>query len=74
MIKNSYIGPYTSIGNKCVIEDTEIEDSIVMDKSEIIGGGRVIESLIGKEVKIKRKTDLPNGRKLIMGDNSEIVG
>ena len=74
MIKNSYIGPYTSIGNKSVIEDTEIEDSIVMDKSEIIGGGRIIESLIGKEVKIKRKTDLPNGRKLIMGDNSEIVG
>ena len=74
MIKNSYVGPYTSIGNECVIEDTEIEDSIVMDKSEIIGGGRIIESLIGKEVKIKRKTDLPNGRKLIVGDNSEMVG
>ena len=74
VIKNSYIGPYTSIGNECVIEDTEIEDSIVMDRSEIIEGGRIIESLIGKEVKIKRKTDLPNGRRLIIGDNSEIVG
>jgi glucose-1-phosphate thymidylyltransferase len=57
-----------------VIEDTEIEDSIVMEKSEIIGGGRIIESLIGREVKLKRKADLPNGRKLIVGDNSEIVG
>ena len=74
VIKNSYIGPYTSIGNECVIEDTEIEDSIIMDRSEIIEGGRIIESLIGKEVKIKRKTDLPNGRRLIIGDNSEIVG
>lgn len=74
MIRNSYIGPYTSIGNECVIEDTEIEGSIVMDKTEILGGGRIIESLIGKEVKIKRKADLPNGRKLIVGDNSEIVG
>lgn len=74
VIKNSYIGPYTSIGNECVIEDTEIEDSIVMDRSEIIEGGRIVESLIGKEVKIKRKTDLPNGRRLIIGDNSEIVG
>jgi len=74
MIRNSYIGPYTSIGNECVIDDTEIEDSIVMDKTEIIGGGRIIESLIGKEVKIKRKADLPNGRKLIVGDSSEIVG
>jgi glucose-1-phosphate thymidylyltransferase len=74
MIKKSYAGPYTSIGNECVIEDTEIEDSIVMDKSEIIGGGRIIESLIGKEVKIRRKAGLPNGRKLVVGDKSEIVG
>ncbi len=73
-IKNSYIGPYTSVGNDCVIEDTEIEDSIVMDNSEILGGGRIIESLIGKEVKIRRREELPNGRKLIVGDDSEIVG
>jgi glucose-1-phosphate thymidylyltransferase len=57
-----------------VIDDTEVEDSIVMDKSEIIGGGRIIESLIGKEVKIRRKGELPNGRILIIGDNSELVG
>lgn len=74
MIKKSYVGPYTSIGNECVIEDTEIEDSIVMDKSEIMGGGRIIESLIGRGVRIKRKAELPNGKKLIVGDNSEIVG
>jgi len=74
LVRNSYIGPYTSIGNECVIEDTEIEDAIVMDRSEIIGGGRIIESLVGKEVKIKRKADLPNGKELIVGDHSEIVG
>ena len=74
LVRDSYIGPYTSIGNECVIEDTEIEDAIVMDRSEIIGGERIIESLIGKEVKIKRKADLPNGKKLIVGDHSEIVG
>ncbi|MBA7527154.1 UTP--glucose-1-phosphate uridylyltransferase [subsurface metagenome] len=73
-IRKSYVGPYTSIGNDCVIKDIEIEDSIVMDKSEIIGGGRIVESLIGKEVNIKRKAGLPNGRKLIVGDNSKIVG
>jgi glucose-1-phosphate thymidylyltransferase len=39
VIKKSYIGPYTSIGKECVIEDAEIEDSIVIEKSEIIGGG-----------------------------------
>jgi len=74
IINKSYIGPYTSIGDSCVIEDTEIEDSIVMERTEIIGGGRLIESLVGKEVKIRRKADFPNGRRLIIGDHSEVVG
>lgn len=74
IITKSYIGPYTSIGDSCVIEDTEIEDSIVMERTEIIGGGRLIESLVGKEVKIRRKADFPNGRRLIIGDHSEVVG
>lgn len=73
-IKDSYIGPYTSIGRGCSIEETEVEDSVVMEGSEISSGGRIIESLIGKEVKIKRKIGLPEGRKLILGDSSEILG
>jgi len=74
VIRNSYVGPYTSIGNGCVVENTEIEDSIVMDGSEIRWGGRILESLIGKEVRIRERANLPNGRKLIVGDKSEIVG
>jgi len=73
-IRSSYVGPYTSIGRGCIIEDTEIEDSIVMERSEISGGGRIVESLIGEEVKIRRREGLPDGRRLIVGDNSEIVG
>lgn len=72
-IKNSYIGPYTSIGNSSSIKGTEVEDSIIMEGSEIAGGGRIIESLVGKGVRIKRRADLPQGRKLILGDRSEIV-
>jgi len=30
-IKDSYIGPYTSIGNNCEIIDSEVEDSVVME-------------------------------------------
>lgn len=41
-IVNSYIGPYTSIGNNCVIEGTEIEDGVIMDGSAIINAGRIL--------------------------------
>jgi len=72
-IKNAYIGPYTSIGSNCVIENTEIEDSIIMDGSYISCSGRIVESLIGKEVKIMERNQHPIGRKLVLGDRSQVI-
>ncbi|HII60999.1 glucose-1-phosphate thymidylyltransferase [Pyrococcus horikoshii] len=73
VIRNAYIGPYTSVGNNVVIEDTEVEDSIVMDDSIIVGAGRIVESIIGRGVKIIKGNSHPMGRRLIIGDNSQIV-
>ncbi|WP_148882939.1 glucose-1-phosphate thymidylyltransferase [Thermococcus aciditolerans] len=72
-IMNSYIGPYTSIGDNCIIENTEIEDSIVLEGSEIRNAGRIVESLIGRGVKIINGTSHPFGRKLVIGDNSRLI-
>ncbi|MFA4640557.1 glucose-1-phosphate thymidylyltransferase [Pyrococcus kukulkanii] len=72
-IRNAYIGPYTSVGNNVVIEDTEIEDSIIMEGSVIIGAGRIVESIIGKDVRIVRSDGHPLGRRLIVGDKSQLI-
>lgn len=72
-IVNSYIGPYTSIGNNCEIEETEIEDSVIMDGSKIINAGRIVESLIGRNVHVQEYNYMPKGHRLILGDNSNIV-
>jgi len=72
-ISNAYIGPYTSVGNNCIIESTEIEDSIIMDDTKIIGVKRIIDSLIGKKVVIRKREDLPMGRKFIIGDSSQVI-
>ncbi|MDK2915190.1 MAG: glucose-phosphate thymidylyltransferase [Thermococcaceae archaeon] len=72
-IKNAYIGPYTSIGDNVIIENTEIEDSIVLEGSEIRNAGRIVESLIGRGVKIINGTSHPFGRKLVIGDNSRLI-
>ena len=57
-IENSYVGPYTSIGNNCHLKNVEIEDSVVMDGSriEISNGTRISQSLIGANTIIR-----PNG-------------
>jgi len=72
-VVNAYIGPYTSIGNNCVIEGTEIEDSVIMDGSVIINAGRIVESLIGRNVKIIEANSKPKGCRFVVGDNSNIV-
>ncbi|ANF22240.1 glucose-1-phosphate thymidylyltransferase [Thermococcus piezophilus] len=73
IIRNAYIGPYTSIGDNCIIENTEIEDSVILEGSEIRCGGRIVESLIGKNVKILEGNNHPIGRKLVVGDNSQLM-
>jgi glucose-1-phosphate thymidylyltransferase len=72
VISDSYIGPYTSVGYGCRVCGTEIEDTIIMDDSRIVNAGKIVESLIGRNVRIQEGEALPKGNRLIVGDNSEI--
>lgn len=72
-IINSYVGPFTSIQKNCRIIQTEIENSIVLEGSEITDiEKRIDESLIGREVKICRGQPKPAVYRFILGDKSEI--
>ena len=69
-IVNSYIGPYTSIGNDVEVENCEIENSIVLDYVDINCSARIIDSVIGYNATIRSaKATLPSGHKVIIGDN-----
>jgi glucose-1-phosphate thymidylyltransferase len=73
IVRSSYIGPFTSIAADCVIEDSEIEHSIVLESSHIIGiGSRIESSLLGRNVRIVRGDLRPKAYKFMVGDNSEI--
>lgn len=72
---NSYIGPYTSIGDKTRIIGGEIENSVIIGDGTVIDcGRRIVESLIGRKSTITCMTNqLPSGNKLILGENSYIT-
>lgn len=72
-ISNTYIGPYTSINDECEIDSTEMEDCIVMAGCSIVNATRIIESLIGKNVRIRENGEKPAGNRFIVGDNSQIT-
>ena len=72
-ISHAYIGPFTSIMNDVVIQDTEIEHSIVLECSSLRDlANRVTDSLIGKNVRIYREPVKPSAFRFMLGDNSEV--
>ena len=72
-IVHAYVGPFTSIGNDVEIQDSEIEHSIVLEGSSVRDlSNRVIDSLIGKNVRIYRIPVKPSAYRFMLGDNSEV--
>jgi glucose-1-phosphate thymidylyltransferase len=72
-IENSYIGPYTSIGNEVEIYNTEIEHSVVFDYVDINCSTRIVDSLLGMNAAVTAAhATLPLGHKLIVGDNAVV--
>jgi len=73
VVRRSYIGPFTSVAADCVIEESEIEHSIVLEETHIVGiGSRIESSLLGRNVRIVRGDTRPRAYKFMVGDNSEI--
>jgi glucose-1-phosphate thymidylyltransferase len=71
-IVNSYIGPFTSIASDCEIVDSEVEHSVLLDRSTIRSVPRLNDSLIGREVEVMRSQDAPRATRLLVGDHSRV--
>ena len=69
---NTYVGPFTSIANDCEIIDAEIEHSVVLERSRIVGVHRIQDSLLGREVEVVRSQLRPQASRLMLGDHSRI--
>jgi glucose-1-phosphate thymidylyltransferase len=69
---DTYIGPFTSIANDCEIIDAEIEHSVVLERSRIVGVHRIQDSLLGREVEVLRSQLRPQASRLMLGDHSRI--
>jgi glucose-1-phosphate thymidylyltransferase len=71
-VNNSYVGPYTSIGESCLVQDAEVEYAIVLRDSTIRGVSRLTYSLIGRNVEVTRAAGVPNTHQLMVGDHSKV--
>jgi glucose-1-phosphate thymidylyltransferase len=69
---NSYVGPFTAVANDCEIVDSEVEHSVVLEHSRIIGVPRLTDSLIGRYVEITRSLQRPAATRVMLGDHCSI--
>lgn len=71
LIENSFIGPYTSIGDEAHVTDSSVEYCVILENALVKGVERLEESLIGRNAKIL-KNQKHKTLKLNIGDYSEV--
>ena len=73
VLENSYVGPFTSIGDGARVSHAEIEHCILREKCQIIDfHGRIEDSLIGVNVELTRSNNKPVAFRLMIGDDSKV--
>jgi glucose-1-phosphate thymidylyltransferase len=71
-VEDSFIGPFSAVGADCVVESSEIEHSVVMDRSQVIEIARLEDSLIGSDAVVQRSKRRPRALRLMVGDHCQI--
>ena len=70
---DSYIGPFTAIGNDTIVNHCELDNSIVLEHTLLEHlEKRISGSLIGKNTIIKAQQAKPHSSGFLIGDNCEI--
>jgi len=70
---DTYVGPYTSVGEDSMIANGHIENTVIIGESEVTSSGKIIDSVIGRGANIGSADELiPEGRRLVVGENSNL--
>lgn len=73
IIENSYVGPFTSIGDRTEVRNSEVEYSIVLRDCKILSVGIRIEgSILGNDVEIVEANGKPRVHRFMIGDQSRV--
>lgn len=73
VLVDTFIGPYTAIGENTRLEGAEIEYSIVLSGAEIHHIGKRIEaSLVGQDASVRRDFALPAAHRLRVGRGADL--
>jgi glucose-1-phosphate thymidylyltransferase len=72
IIRNSFIGPFSSIGAGTVIEQSSIEHSVILENCRIINIERLADSVLGKNSRVMKQEGNVRPKRLFVGDDVDI--
>ena len=72
VIDNSFIGPFTSIGDNSIIRDSVIEHVVLLENASVEGVVRLEDSLIGRNARVSKGSRLRGALRLMIGDHSQV--
>ena len=71
-VKNSFIGPFTSVGAGTVIEHSSIEHSVILENCRISGVERLADSVIGRSTGVMKGEQDCKAVRLFIGDDAKV--
>lgn len=72
-LENCFIGPYSSIADRAVLIEAELEHSVVLQAAKITGiHQRIVDSVIGQRAQICTAAQRPKALRFLIGDDSQI--
>ena len=73
VVEDSFIGPYTSVGQHCKIKNSVLEHCVLMDGVAIHDVGRLEDSILGRNAVIRRPSGSNRAIRLMIGDDAEVL-
>lgn len=73
VIENSFIGPYTSIGEDCVIKNSALEHCVLLDGVKLEGVERMQDSVLGRNAQVRSISENRRTLRLLIGDDTEVL-
>jgi glucose-1-phosphate thymidylyltransferase len=71
-IKNSFVGPFTSISAGTVVEDTSVERSVILENCRLRKIEHLADSIIGKNTEVLKREHNSMVINLVIGDDAVV--
>lgn len=72
-VEDAFIGPFTSIGQGCVVRASVLEHSVVLDGARLEGVERLEDSVVGRNAVVRHLPTRPRALRVLIGDDAEVL-